>query len=292
MRNAMLGISVVILSCLPLPAYSQAPAQQQECAAAKWGEGDQRGAANHMKPSTVLETMRLIQTGEVIELGHVLSASMPLGPGREFRVQTRETDPGFYEESVSTDLGQVGTQIDALSHYAIDGALYNCVPLEDVVTPRGFRKLGMENSGALVTRGVLLDIAALKGVAMLPDRYAVSSQDLRLALIRQNLVLKPGDAILIYTGWDKLWGSENARYLNNRPEVSVEASLWLGTQDPMIVGSEASMSHVLLLDGIYLLEHLKLDELSAKRVHEFALIVQPLKIQGGTGSSVAPIAIR
>ena len=44
--------------------------------------------------------------------------------------------------------------------------------------------------------------------------------------------------------------------------------------------------------GIHLLENLKLGELAAKRVYEFAFVMQPLKIQGATGSTVAPIAIR
>ena len=49
---------------------------------------------------------------------------------------------------------------------------------------------------------------------------------------------------------------------------------------------------MLVVHGIYLLENLKLDELAAKSVHEFAFVMQPLKIQGGTGSTVAPVAIR
>jgi kynurenine formamidase len=49
---------------------------------------------------------------------------------------------------------------------------------------------------------------------------------------------------------------------------------------------------MLVVNGIHLLENLKLDELAAKRVHEFAFIVQPLKLKGGTGSTVAPIAVR
>ena len=48
----------------------------------------------------------------------------------------------------------------------------------------------------------------------------------------------------------------------------------------------------LVVNGVHLLENLKLDELAAKGVYEFAFIMQPLKIQGGTGSTVAPIAVR
>jgi kynurenine formamidase len=49
---------------------------------------------------------------------------------------------------------------------------------------------------------------------------------------------------------------------------------------------------MLVVNGIHLLENLRLDELASRRVHEFALVIEPLKIQGGTGSTVAPIAIR
>jgi kynurenine formamidase len=49
---------------------------------------------------------------------------------------------------------------------------------------------------------------------------------------------------------------------------------------------------MLVMNGIHLLENLNLDALAARRVYEFALILQPLKIQGGTGSTVAPIAVR
>jgi kynurenine formamidase len=48
----------------------------------------------------------------------------------------------------------------------------------------------------------------------------------------------------------------------------------------------------LVVNGIFLLENLKLDQLAAQKVREFALVLQPLKIKGGTGSTVAPIAVR
>jgi kynurenine formamidase len=49
---------------------------------------------------------------------------------------------------------------------------------------------------------------------------------------------------------------------------------------------------MLVVNGIHLLENLKLDEVAASRTYEFAFVIQPLKIQGGTGSTVAPIAVR
>ena len=66
------------------------PAESQRCPS-KWGAGDERGAGNHMKPEAVLRATRLIRTGEVIELGHVLGAGMPMNPARVFNL----SNPGL-----------------------------------------------------------------------------------------------------------------------------------------------------------------------------------------------------
>jgi kynurenine formamidase len=186
--------------------------------------------------------------------------------------------------------------------------MYNCFKVDDVSTRNGFSKLGIEHVGAIMTRGVLIDVAALKGVAVLPDTYEITVADLQGALARQKLTLQPGDAVIIHTGWGTLWGKDNARYQRVSPGVGTAAAEWLAKQDPMLVGADntaveispnpdsqlAGPGHQILIvvNGIHLLENLRLDELAARRVYEFALIVEPLKIQGGTGSTVAPIAIR
>ena len=186
--------------------------------------------------------------------------------------------------------------------------MYNCFKLDDIASRTGFTKLGVEQVGALITRGVLIDVAALKGVPMLADNYEITPQDLQQALAAQKLTLQPGDAVLIHTGWGTLWGKDNARYQRSSPGIGVAAAEWLAKQDPMLVGADNTAVEVspnpdkhlagpghqimLVVNGIHLLENLRLDELAARRAHEFALIVEPLKIQGGTGSTVAPIAIR
>ena len=292
----------------------QPPADAQRCPS-KWGPGDQRGSGNHMRPETVLRAARLIKTGEVFELGRVLSESMPLPAGRRFEVVTKRTrnDPGTNrrgsnEELVVAEIGQVGTQFDTFSHQMIGSSMYNCFTLDETATRTGFTKLGVEQVGALVTRGVLLDIAALKGVPMLSDTYQITPQDLQEALAAQKLTLQPGDAVLIHTGWGTLWGKDNARYMRGSPGIGTAAAEWLARQDPMLVGADNTAVEIspnpdrqllgpvhqimLVVNGIHLLENLRLDELAARRAHEFALIVEPLKIQGGTGSTVAPVAIR
>ena len=315
-RFVALALAILlVIACGAATAQSwQPPSDNQRCPS-KWGAGDERGSANRMNPENVLRAIRLIRTGEIFELGRVLSASMPFFPGRSFDLLTKRTfmNPGSNrrgsnEEIVNTELGQVGTQLDGFSHQTIGDRLYNCFRLDDIATRTGFTKLGVENVGALVTRGVLIDVAALKGTTMLGDGYEITAQDLQDALRRQNLTLQPGDAVIVNTGWGTLWGKDNARYTKGWPGIGIGAAEWLARQEPMVVGSDnmgvevnpnpdAGLSlpvHqiMLVINGIHLLEALKLDVLASQRVYEFALIVEPLKIQGGTGSTVAPIAIR
>jgi kynurenine formamidase len=209
---------------------------------------------------------------------------------------------------VVAEIGQVGTQFDMFSHQTIGDSLYNCIKLDQIATRTGFSKLGVEKVGMLMTRGVLIDIASLKGVAILSDNYEITAQDLQQALQRQSLTLRPGDAVIIHTGWGQLWDKEGTRYAKSCPGIGAGAAEWLARQDPMLVGADNFSVEIspnpdpqislpvhqimLAVNGIHLLENLKLDELVSKRAYEFALVLQPLKLQGGTGSTVAPVAIR
>jgi hypothetical protein len=98
--------------------------------------------------------------------------------------------------------------------------------------------MGIETVGSLITRGVLIDVAALKGVDMLPDNYEITVRDLEQALQRQMLTLQPGDAVLIHPGWSRLWAKDNARYVKSCPGIGIAAATWLAKQDPMLVGSD------------------------------------------------------
>jgi len=290
------------------------PAESERCPS-KWGAGDERGSANHMKPASVLAATKLIRTGEVIELGHVLRSGMPIQGTRQYHLHTKRTfmnpqsnQRGSNEELVVTELGQVGTQFDGFAHQSHGDSHYNCFKTSEIATRTGFTKLGIEKVGTLMARGVLIDVAGLKGVDTLPDTYEITVQDLQQALKKQNLTLRAGDAVIINTGWGRLWGKENARYMKGNPGIGVAAAEWLVKQDPMLLGSDNGPVEVspnpdsqislplhqiaLVVNGIHLLENLKLDEMADKRVYEFAFVMQPLKIQGATGSTVAPVAIR
>jgi kynurenine formamidase len=290
------------------------PADAGRCPS-RWGAGDERGSGNLMGPESVKRAAGLIRTGKVYELGQVLSASMPLFGTRKFELTTKRTfvNPGSNrrgsnEEVVYSEIGQVGTQFDAFSHQTIGGSLYNCHKLDEIATRNGFTKLGVEKVGMLMTRGVLVDVAGAKGVDQLEAGYEITVADLQAALRRQGLKLEPGDAVLVRTGWSRWWGRDNARYGATSPGIGVKAAEWLAVQNPMIVGADNPSVEVspnpdksislpvhqilLVVNGVHLLENLRLEELARDGGSEFAFVIQPLKMQGGTGSTVAPAAIR
>lgn len=318
MRHTVVGMvlaAVSALTCAPAQAQSwTVPPESQRCPS-KWGAGDERGSGNHMKPASVMRAAQLIKTGEVIEIAHVLNDKMPFFGTRRFDVHVKRTflndfsnRRGSNEEVVISEIGQVGTQFDGFAHQTHEDSHYNCFKTGAISTRGGFTKLGIEKVGTLMTRGVLIDVAGLKGVDTLPDTYEITIKDLQDALAKQRVTLQPGDAVLINTGWNRLWAKDNARYVKSCPGIGVAAAEWLARQDPMLIGSDNWPVEVapnpdpklslpvhqvaLVVNGIHLLENLKLDDLAAKRVYEFAFVMQPLKAQGFTGSTVAPVAIR
>jgi kynurenine formamidase len=299
----------------PLAAQSfQMPPDNQRCPS-KWGTGDQRGSGNWMKPETVLRAVRLIRTGEVFELGDVLSPDPKetfINANRIYNIITKYSVPKpnartENEEIVTTELGQIGTQLDAFSHQMWGDSFYNCFKLNDIATRNGFKKLGVENVGMLMSRGVLIDVAGLKGVDMLDGGYVVTPDDLQQALAKEHMMLHPGDIAIINTGWGKLLGKDNVRYEKTSPGIGVAAGQWLVTQDLMMIGADNCCvevrpsvpgtdlpihSMMVIQYGVHLLENLKLEKLAGAQVYEFAFIMQPLKLKGATGSNVAPVAIR
>jgi kynurenine formamidase len=305
---------VLMTSILVVAQSWRAPNETERCPS-QWGANDERGSMNHQKPEAVLKATRLIRKGEVFELGRVLSSTMPLFGTRIFDLYTKRTfmnsapnRRGSNEELVVTELGQVGTQFDGFTHQTIGDSVYNCVKVDEIATRSGFTRLGIEKVGMVFTRGVLIDVAGLKGVDMLAPSYEITVNDLQQALARQGLSLQPGDAILLNTGWGRLWEKDNTRYLGPSPGIGVAATEWLAKQDPLLIGGDTGPVEVvpnpdpqlnqpvhqmlLVQRGIHLLENLKLDDLSEKRLYEFAFLMQPLKIKGGTGSTVAPVAVR
>ena len=280
-----------------------------------WGPADQRGAANRITPAKVLEAKNLITRGTVYQLGRTYEAAMPLFGTRHFSLKIPQTfgpqgsnNLRFHDDLVSGELGQVGTQFDGLGHIGIGDLFYNGNNRADFSRPDGLEKLGIENVGPIVTRGVLVDVAAFKGVARLEGGYEITLADLRGALERQRMEVRAGDVIIVHTGWSSLWKVDNAAFGATSPGIGLEAARWLVEREVVIVGSDTwSMEvvpnpdanlafpvHQLLIprNGIYIFENLLTEELARDRVYEFAFSFAPLKLKGATGSPANPLAIR
>jgi kynurenine formamidase len=290
------------------------PAASERCPS-KWGADDRRGSMNLMTPERAKAAAGLVQSGEMVELGRTLEQNMPLFGTRRFDVHLKRTfmnpqasQRGSNEELVVTEIGQVGTQLDGFTHQTIGDELYNCVKYDDIAGRGGFTEMGVDAMGMVFTRGVLIDVAGLKGVDILPDEYEITVEDLEAALERQNLELKEADAVLIHTGWGRLWGEDNERYNKSTPGIGVAAAEWLIERNPILIGAdnwpvevapsktmpEASLpvhQIALAVNGVHLLENLRLDELAGRDRSEFAFLLQPIKVKGGTGSAVAPVAV-
>lgn len=302
----------------PLVAFGQAswapPPAEKRCPS-KWGAADERGAANLMTADSVLKATRLIRQGQVYELGKVLEDAIPKFGTRAWALNMKRTaGPGGRnqqignEEVVLTELGQVGTQFDALPHIGIGEDLYNCNKNAAIATRNGFTKLGVDKVGALMSRGVMLDIAALKGVDILAAGYEITVADLEAAIQRQGSPVGKADVVLVRTGWGRHYVTNNQTFNSGQPGIGVAAAEWLAARDIMLVGSDNWGIEVfpnpdkelrfpvhqimLTVHGIYQIENMNLEDLSRDKAYEFAFVVQPLKIKGGSGSTVAPIAIR
>jgi kynurenine formamidase len=201
-----------------------------------------------------------------------------------------------------------GTHVDALSHQAEEMRLYGGVEVDSAVqTSAGFTRLGAESIPLFMCRGILLDVAGHMGVDRVEERRYITAQDLGEVQKSQGSAIGSGDAILVRTGNGAMW-HDSETYLRGAG-MSADASRWLAEQRvcavgadnvawdvPDVVDPEMGMTlpgHAILMvrNGIYILEHLFLEDLSRDRTYEFVLICLPLKIRGATASPVRPIAL-
>jgi kynurenine formamidase len=280
----------------------------------RWGANDQRGAANRITPDKVLEAKNLITKGAVYQLGRTYENGMPMFGTRHFSLRIPQTfgpqgsnNMMYHDELVSGELGQIGTQFDGLGHVGIGDLFYNGNDRKEFARPEGFTKLGIENVGAITTRGVLVDVAAFKGVAQLAGGYEITLADLQGALAKQKTEIHAGDVVLFHTGWGSLWLKDNAKFTASAPGIGLATAQYLVEREIVIAGSDtwatevvpnpnpqlAFPVHQLLLarNGIYIFENLATEELARDRVYEFAFFFAPLKLKGATGSPGNPLAV-
>lgn len=200
-----------------------------------------------------------------------------------------------------------GTHIDALSHQADTLTLYDNVAVSEVQSSRGFTRHGVEEIPPILAPGVLLDVAASKGVEALEPGYAVSAEDLEECRERQDVSIEPGSVALVRTGCGRFW-DDAERYLAGAG-MDASSSYWMAGKDVIAVGADNMAwdvpglkdpelgcylpGHLILLArcGIYIVENLVLEELAAEEIYSFRFVCTPLKFVGATGSPVRPIAV-
>ena len=306
-----------ICACVFSPVFALATlanAGQADWYPSKWGAEDRLGAANLLTPEKVLSATNIIKAGAVYELGRAYETGMPLVGNRHYSLRIPvmsgplgENDVTWHESIVSGEMGQVSTQFDGLGHIGIGDLSYNGLSRHDFVTPEGLTSLGVEQVGPIVTRGVLIDVAAYKGMQLLDGGYEISKADLQGALDSQNLQILAGDVVLVHTGWGGLWMNDNDRFGASAPGIGMEAAQFLVDEEIVMVGSDtwgtevlpnpdisvAFPVHQLLIakNGIYNMENLATEVLADRQIHEFLFVYAPLPLKGAPGSPGNPIAI-
>ncbi len=286
-----------------------------------WGAEDQSGASNWITPDKVLKAVALVKTGQIYDLGHVYEREMPMVGQRSFNLfipsfptysPTGKDSVVFNDEYVTAEIGQVGTQFDGPGHPGrkikmADGSFanvfYNGFTGDEMRNPYGLKKLGVEHVKPIVTRGILISLAAYKGVNSLPEKYEITLADVRGALAKQNMKesdIEPGDALLFDLGWWRIWPDKKTVDASP-PYANQELINWIISIKPCMVGSDLSLDtgpdfllheDLILKNGIFNLEFMNFETLPAdNKKFIFMFIFTPLKLKGATGSPGRPLAI-
>jgi len=284
-----------------------------------YGDGDMAGASNLMTSDKALEAVALMKTGTVLSIGRTYESAMPLFGARVFAVRGTsglaggplgENNVIWMDDFLSTEIGQVGTQFDGLAHIGIGGdknMFYGGVPGDEVVGGYGVQKLGIEHVKPFFTRGVLVDVAGLKGRA-LEAGEEITADDIKAALDKQGTApLGKGDVVLFHTGWGQHWIEDNAKFNSGCPGIGMDAAAFLIESGIAIAGADtwpvevvpnpnsklAFPVHQELItkNGIFIHENIATERLVEAGVYEFAYIFNPMPTKGATGSPGAPLAV-
>jgi kynurenine formamidase len=261
--------------------------------------------------------LRHLAGARVIDLAQPMERGMPVSPNHpafEIAMMRRHgdvvrPDGGSAANDMITLGGHVGTHIDALGHVSQDGMLHGGVEAAGVQSNRGLAALGIDTVEPIVGRGILLDLAAAHRVDCLPPAYEITVEDMEDAERRAGVEVREGDSVLIRTGWARHWRDPDMfrGQIDGAPGPGAAAGRWLADRRVRLAGGETiafevirpgaghatlPVHRVLLVEaGIHIIETMDLTRLAAAGSPEFVLVVAPLKIVGGTGSPIRPIAL-
>ncbi|MBW1786030.1 MAG: cyclase family protein [Deltaproteobacteria bacterium] len=316
MKKLMQWSSVaMVLAVIPFLVTSAVWAEE-DWTKSPWGPKDEIGNCNLLTAQKVLEAVSLIKTGKIYDLGTTYEDANPAFPPRFWKtlvlahgaVNTLGKNKIMYLEEVFTGCPGAGTQLDGFAHISIDDTFYNGFKMKDVMGATAVKKFAIENVPPIFTRAVLIDMVAYKG-RPLEKSEPITSDDIKGFLAKHNLEIRPGDAVLINTGWMRFFRVDNAKYMSSEPGITIDAARWLSSKKVVGVGTDQWATEVLpnnddaalafpvhqeLLakSGIHLFQNLVLDKLAADKVYESAFVFTHPKIKGTTQGIGQPIAIK
>ena len=281
--------------------------------AGRWGADDERGTLNHITPQKVLDAIGSVRSGRVVSVGRDLD---PVPSAANPRPLVHRMLNTGYEAQSAGDAVEIAphgfsvTHLDAVSHVYFRGAVYNGRRAADVVTPQGvsFGSIMAMRDG-IVTRGILLDVAASRQVEYLEDEDVVSAADLDSAEQLAGVAVEPGDAVLVRCGRTIREERDETVEPRRRAGLDVDAVRWLQRREVALYGGDcvdrfpsthpeiALPLHELGLAamGLALLDwpdvEVLADACRDEGRSDFLLLIAPLRIPGGTASAVNPICI-
>ena len=292
----------------------------------RWGDDDQKGCLNLITPEKRKQAASLVKDGVAVSCARPITTE--LTPDITYQVQRymvdsgegRDTDPperklirrGAAEFIGMVFHGQTITHIDALSHYSWQAKLYNGKPASLITAKEGAQSHSIEvASDGIVTRGVLLDIARLRGSKWMEVDDPVMPRDLEAAEELQGVKVEEGDVLLVRTGNYRMRLEEGPRS-NTEPATACQVACtpWFKERGVAMLGTDTSNdikpSHYatvtaplhtvsLVTLGLWLIDNTNLEQLAEACLqrdrYDFMLTIGPLKLRNVTGSPVNPIAI-
>lgn len=285
-------------------------------AAGRWGANDEIGARNLVDRGATLRGAAAIRSGKVIPLAIEIVGGQR-GPVPEMRPPVQHfmmRDGGDYAAGLAEKHGfgftddiimlptHGTTHVDALSHVVREGQIYNGFSA-NTITSRGARHCGIDKLEPIVTRGIFLDFAdaGRSGID-----HAITRDELAEAVAQTGVDPLPGDALLVRTGWLAAWREGRAEPMRSSG-LHHDCGEWIVEKGFALVGADnvavevlpsrdkdnAAPLHITLIreNGVYLAELLDLEALVDASQPDFQLIIAPLRIRGGVGSPVTPVAV-
>jgi kynurenine formamidase len=282
----------------------------------RWGEADELGTLNLLTPAVRKAAVAEVRTGETVSLA--LELNKTRDPVNANPLEHSLTTSEFGGHKVAGDRyaidyhGFAHSHMDGLPHFAWNGKMYNGVPF-DVVKPGGAEKLGIQNQGrqGVVARGVLVDVPKLQGVSYLEPGTAITISDLERWEQVNGVTIRAGDVLLVRTGrWDAVRQKGQWNFVDKAAGLHASVATWLkardvaaigcdGVSDVMPSGVEGLVNplHELVLVGLGMpiFDNLDLDAVAAHAAATgrptFLFVAAPLRVPGGTGSPLNPLAI-